>query len=165
MTDEHKSSRLEWAKQQLQQAPPKLMRIAFSEEKWFCLDGLDGAAYYWTDKRIDPRQFSTRGNCGGSIMVWGYFSAAGAPNLVTVEGTLDSSGYCNMLKKVLLPFAEGKHLNGWCFQQGNASVHRSDYTRKFFSDMEIAVMECLSRIPDLHPIENLWGFLVRKVYK
>ena len=96
-------------------------------------------------------------------MVWGCFSAAGAPNLATIEGTMDSTGYCTILKKVLLPFAEDKHPNGWRFQQGNASVHRSDYTRRFFSDMDIEVLEWPSRSPNFNSIENLWGYLVGKV--
>ena len=43
-TDEHKSSRVDWAKQQLHRSASKWMRTIFSDEKRFYLDGPYGAA-------------------------------------------------------------------------------------------------------------------------
>ena len=57
-------------------------------------------------------------------MFWYAFSSAGAAKLAAIEGTLDSEGYCTILEKCLLPFAEDKHPNGWRFQQDNASTHK-----------------------------------------
>ena len=91
------------------------MRTIFSDEKRFCLDGPDEFSHHWTDKRLDPRYFSTRQNGGGGVMIWGCFSAAGASKLAVIEGTLDSVGYCTIPENVLLPFAEENHVEGWRF--------------------------------------------------
>ena len=76
------------------------------------------------------------------VELWfGCFSAAGAPNLAIIEGKLELAGYCTILKSVLLPFAENKHPNGWRFQQDNASVHTLNYTKQFFADTDVEVLE------------------------
>ncbi len=62
-------------------------------------------------------------------MVWGCFSAIGKPNLAVVEDTLDSVGYCTILEKVLLLFAEDKLPDCWIFQQDNAPPHISHHTK------------------------------------
>ncbi len=66
---------------------------------------------------------------------------------------------------VLLPFAENKFPDGWIFQQDNAPPYTSHHTKTFFTNMDIDVLDCPACSPDLNPIENLWGCLVRKVYK
>ena len=141
LTSDHKQRRLEWAKLQLQKSPSKWICTIFSDEKRFCLDVPDGASHHWAFKHLDPRYFSTRQNGGGGVVVWGCFSAAGAPSLATIEGTMDSAGYCTILEKVLFPFAEDKHGQNWRFQQDNASVHRSNYTKTFFADTDVEVLE------------------------
>ena len=96
-TSNHKQRRLDWAKPQLQQSPSKWLRTIFSDEKRFSLDSPDGASHHRAEKRLDLRYFSTLQNGGGGVMVWGCFSDAGAPNLATIEGTMDSAGYRTIL--------------------------------------------------------------------
>jgi len=43
--------------------------VIFSDEKRFNLNGPDGWAYYWHDMRTEPKVFSKRQSCGGSVMV------------------------------------------------------------------------------------------------
>lgn len=75
------------------------LQIVWSDEKKFNLDGPDGLAYYWHDLRADPRYFSKRNFGGGSVMIWGAFSAFGKSSLVFVDGRINSVGYQNILEK------------------------------------------------------------------
>ena len=97
-------------------------------------------------------------------MIWGCFSANGKSNLASIKGTLDSVGYCTLLEKIVTLFAEDKYPDGWIFQQDNASIHTSNHTKQFFSDMDIWFMDCSARNPDLNPIENISGYYVTKIY-
>ena len=90
----------------------------------------------------------------------GCFSAANEPNLAIIESKLDSTRYCTILESVLLLFVEDKNPNGWRFQQDNASMHTSNYTKQFFADTDVEVLEWPARSTDLKPIQKQCGYLV-----
>ncbi len=164
LTPWHRSKRMDWAKIQLRLSPALWKRTIFSDEKRFCLDGPDGAAYYWADKRLDKRYFSRRQQGGKSVMVWGCFSWKGKPELVFVPNTMNAQRYVRLLEDHLEPFGDGKHPNWFRLQQDNAKSHTAKITDQYFMEAGVSVLSWPSRSPDLNPIENLWAQVVRDVY-
>ena len=50
------------------------------------------------------------------------------------------------------------------FQQDNAVVHKSNATTAWLKQQKINVLGWPVYYPDMNPIENLWGIIVRSVY-
>uniref|UniRef100_A0A672Z0X9 Tc1-like transposase DDE domain-containing protein n=1 Tax=Sphaeramia orbicularis TaxID=375764 RepID=A0A672Z0X9_9TELE len=53
----------------------------------------------------------------------------------------------------------------WVFQQDNAAVHNARLTKDFFRENNITLLDHPACSPDLNPIENIWGWMAREVYK
>lgn len=53
--------------------------------------------------------------------------------------------------------------NKWVFQQDGASSNRALKTKKWLHDNYIQVMDLLAISPELNVIENIWGWVGRKI--
>lgn len=164
LTPVHQARRLEFAWQQVSRGGSKWADIIFSDEKKWNLDGPDGCHFYWHDLRRTPEVFSRRQHGGGSVMVWGAFCSRGQIALTFVEGRQDAAAYQDLLGEHLLPNVPLVVDGEWTFQQDNAPSHSAGSTTDWFEANEVSVLRWPARSPDLNPIENLWGWMVRRVY-
>jgi hypothetical protein len=98
---------------------------------------------------------------GGSVGIWGCFSANGTGCCYIYRNRLDAEGYLNILEDSLIPsidlLIDDKDF--FMFQQDNAPCHKAKKVLKWFEERQISLLEWPARSPDLNPIENIWNLI------
>lgn len=166
LTERNKQGRLEFAHEYLNENN-FWETVIFSDEKTFqsCNNGRI-RVYRPSGMRYDEI-YTHKTNQSGrfSINVCGWISARGPGVCQIVEGRLTAPVYVNILNEVMIPSINAVYGQNFTFQHDNAPIHTARIVQNFLQENNIAVLPWPSKSPDLNPIENIWGKMVKSMYK
>lgn len=155
--------RISFAKDHLSHGIEFWKRVIFSDESKFNIFGSDGRVNVWRKPNTELQKEHLRATVkhgGGSVMVWGCFSADGPGKLVFVEGIMKKESYLKILQDNLKSSADMLGIgSNFMFYQDNDPKHTAHIVREWCLYNCPKVIKTAAQSPDLNPIENLWQIL------
>ncbi len=164
-TEVNRKKRLAFAQKWLREGPESLAHVIWSDEtmvKSHPNTRQEGAFLH----KNTPRLTKTKLHSGGfSQMFWGCMSINGTGPLLTIDGTMDQIQYREVLEKYLIPEFNVANENGgdWMIMHDNAPCHTAKSMSQLLEEHAIPTLQWPPFSPDLNPIENLWGWMKRKL--
>jgi transposase len=143
-------------------------RVMCADEKYFYCHGHAGQE--WVRRSVgeafSPAYTTHRVAHPEYVAVWACISAHGQGDIVFLDGPLDGDTYATLMRDYL-PLAADKAFKfgsgPWYYLHDNPTVHRGHAATKALFDAGATVLDFPPYSPDLNVIENLWGYLAKKV--
>uniref|UniRef100_A0AAQ4NQU8 Transposase Tc1-like domain-containing protein n=1 Tax=Gasterosteus aculeatus aculeatus TaxID=481459 RepID=A0AAQ4NQU8_GASAC len=158
LSKKHMTARLEFAKKHLKDSQTMRNKILWSDETKIELFGLNAKRHVWRKPGTAhhlTNTIPTVKHGGGSIMLWGCFSAGGTGRLVRIEGKMNAAMYRDLLDENMLQSALDLRLGRrFIFQQDNDPKHTAKITKEWLRHNSVNVLEWPSQSPDSNPIEH-----------
>lgn len=124
-------------------------------------------AYCWKDIKNEKCVYVSRKMGSESVMIQAAFSFFERSKLCLLTGKQNAESDCKVLDKYL-PCLVNKNLVLNCgvrFRQDNAPIHTAKVTRDWLRLSFMRTLDWLACSSDFNPIENVWGAILREVYK
>nr|CAH7734211.1 unnamed protein product [Callosobruchus chinensis] len=162
LSGEHRRRRLQFCQENLNR---DWSNVVFSDEKMFSTS-LDHRPPLWrpNNTRYDPANVIPSRRSGRSTMgYWGWMTSDGPGDLVEINDKMNSQEYVDILENGFIPSYRILYPEGAVnFVQDNSAVHTAHIVRNYLAQNSYNVIAWPAKSPDLDPIENLWGIMVKR---
>ncbi len=158
--------RLTWALEKNNWTVAQWSKVLFSDERKFSISFGNQGPRVWrkSGEAQNPCCLKSSVKFPQSVMIWAAMSSAGVGPLCFLKSTVNAAIYQEILEHFILPSADKLYGDAdFIFQQDLAPAHTAKGTKSWFNDHGVTVLDWPANLPDLNPIENLWGIVKRKM--
>ncbi len=166
LNQRQRQKRLTWATEKKNWTVAQWSKVLFSDESKFCISFGNQGPRVWrkSGEAQNPCCLKSSVKFPQSVMIWAAMSSAGVGPLCFLKSTVNAAIYQEILEHFMLPSADKLYGDDdFIFQQDLAPAHTAKGTKSWFNDHGVTVLDWPANLPDLNPIENLWGIVKRKM--